>query len=204
MTKAEVMRTQVLTAAEQGLSEEEIAEQLGISEARVLRILDTIEAEPKREVEPSDRGKKAPRSFPYKSFIPVAPGPPSPPTFKIDRRKTPAKKAECGTESGHTRHQRLGERPCDRCREAMRVRTEERRHAKFMTFATEEEAMLWLVGKPMVLRLYRCEKQCRDWHVITWNGFPLPIEQIRMHRRVARHRRERKNLLDTLPKYTVG
>ncbi len=199
MTKAEAARAAVLAAAEEGLAEDEIAERVGISEARVLRILDTVEAEPKREVEPSDRGKKAPRQFPYKSFIPVER------TLLPKEQRLPVKVAECGTESGHTRHYRLKEPYCADCKEAMRLRNEERRHAKLLTFSTEEEAFLYLDGAPKQLRLVRCEKQCRDWHVMTWNGYKLTESQRKLNRRVANRRyRARQKRLDTLQMTSVG
>lgn len=36
---------------------------------------------------------------------------------KASKRRTRARRARCGTDSGYRRHRRLGEQPCDRCLE---------------------------------------------------------------------------------------
>lgn len=134
MTKAQ--RTRALVLENTHLPEAEIAQIAGISEDDVWRILDAVEAPPRREVVAQQEKRTAlPRSSLRTGVKYTVQKPPPPaPTPKLTgtalRQQTNHNglpPAEHGTEGGYSRHQRHKEDACDPCKEAMRLRAARRR-----------------------------------------------------------------------------
>jgi hypothetical protein len=207
MTKAEIMRAAVLTAAEQGLAEDEIAEQLGISEDRVLKILDTVEAQPRREKTAKDDVRKEPRRFRDKSFVPV-----NPDRNKRPRKYTPTGNptgrplvAAHGTKAGYDRHLFLGDTTCDACKGAVREIARKRMHDKLIPFASEEECSIYLAGVLQRMVMFRCDTYCTAWHVMHPAKVKLtPEEKKAFHKTATMRRIRRRKALDTLQLTTIG
>jgi hypothetical protein len=119
MTKTAQTHSQVSQLDAQGLSEEEIAQALSISPARVRRVLDSQETRILTLPEPRplpDPPKRKPRST-----APRTPKPRPPHGGQQTGQKVH------GTEGGYNMHRRYNTEVCDPCRAAMQRRSALRR-----------------------------------------------------------------------------
>lgn len=203
MTKAEQRRQDVLRLRDEGLAEDEIADTLNISEAAVLRHLNLVEPPPIPRREPVVTEKKPPR-LRSQNRLYEQPATKRSTALRVPKKDTgPGRHkrgyngrppAECGTESGYTKHRRLKETVCDSCKEVMRIRALKQRHDKRPAFASEQEAIAAasLVRGPRTI--FQCNSEtCQSWHYM----IPIPDEGTR-ERRLERRRAHRLKLkLDT-------
>lgn len=211
MTKAEQVRTAVLEAIENGASEAEAARAAGVEEERVQKILDSLEWEPPPPPVQTEKKIPLPRTKsginPYKVQPHKKPQPrkkiaPKPGNPRRARLGGPDESASShGTESGYSNlHTKYGLPPCDECREAMKQRAERRRHAKRISFSTEEEAILYLSGVNRRMDIFRCTfEDCRSWHVISPNQQTMSREERLARRKTWRMRDKRRKALTTVP-----
>lgn len=180
-TKAQQLRALVLENTH--LPEAEIAALAGISEDDVWRILDAVEAPPRREVIPQQerrvvmprsslrsgvKYKVQPNSDADRRFGKGAGSRPPSPDNSAQRHFphiTPEQsKAKHGTASGYKAlHTRFGLEPCDECKEAVRKLSAEKRHQKREHFETHEQA---LRACSSIMTPYFCEEhEC--WHIVS-------------------------------------